>query len=163
MKGEFIMEHHERYGLAKVLLGTLLVLTSYPIGAAAQNDDPSYTEPFPPFRIAGSLYYVGSKGLAIYLITTPEGHILINSGFEANVPMIRDSAEKLGFRFNDIKIVLISHAHDDHTAASAVIKRMTGAKYMVMDGDVPVVESGGKNDFFYGSTPAAFYPPIKAC
>ena len=127
--------------------------------ASAQNAE--WTEPFSPFHIAGNLYYVGSKGLANYLITTPQGHILINSDLEANVPLIRASVEKLGFKFNDIKILLISHAHWDHDAASATILKATGAKYMVMDGDVPVVESGGKTDFQYGNTPGSLYPPTK--
>ena len=118
--------------------------------AKAQND---WTEPFPAFRIAGNLYYVGSKGLANYLITTPRGHILINSDLEANVPLIRASIESLGFRFTDVKILLISHAHYDHNAGSDLIKKLTGAKYMVMEGDVPVVESGGKSDFQYGNDP----------
>src|SRR5207237_6335189 len=100
-----------------------------------------WTEPFPPFRIAGNLYYVGSKGLANYLITTPQGHILINSDLEANVPLIKASVEKLGFKFTDVKILLISHAHWDHNAGSALIKQITGATYMVMAADVPVVES----------------------
>src|SRR5215217_3053911 len=121
-----------------------------------QND---WTEPFPAFRIAGNLYYVGSKGLANYLITTPEGHILINSDLEANVPLIRASVESLGFKFSDIKILLISHAHWDHCAASAMIKNLTGAKYMVMDADVPVVESGGKSDFHYANDASTLYPP----
>src|SRR5689334_4089186 len=108
------------------------------IGAAASaraQGNASWTQPHPPFRIADNLYYVGSKGLANYLITTPQGHILINSDLEANVPMIRDSVEQLGFKFTDIKILLISHAHWDHNAASATIKKDTGARYMVMDGD----------------------------
>jgi metallo-beta-lactamase class B len=123
-----------------------------------QND---WTEPFPGFRIAGNLYYVGSKGLANYLITTPEGHILINSDFEANVPMIRASMDSLGFKFSDVKILLISHAHSDHNAGSAMIKRLTGAQYMVMDADVSPVESGGKTDFQYGNDPTSLYPPTK--
>jgi metallo-beta-lactamase class B len=82
--------------------------------------------------------------LANYLIATPQGLILINSDLEANVPMIRASVEQLGFKFADIKILLISHAHRDHDAGSALVKRLAGAKYMVMDADVPVVESGGK-------------------
>src|SRR5262245_49322777 len=99
-----------------------------------------WTEPFPPFKIAGNLYYVGSRGLANYLVATPDGHILINSDLEANVPLIRDSIEKLGFKFADVKILLISHAHWDHDAGSPTIVRLTGAKYMVMDAEVPVVE-----------------------
>jgi metallo-beta-lactamase class B len=127
--------------------------------AFAQQADPDWTAPFPPFHIAGNLYYVGSKGLANYLITTPDGNILINSDFEANVPMIKSSIEKLGFKFSDTKILLISHAHNDHDSGSAMIKRETGAKYMVMDADVSVVESGGKTDFQYGASTR--YPPAK--
>ena len=112
-----------------------------------QVSSPDWTEPFPPFHIAGNLYFVGSKGLANYLITTPQGNILINSDLEANVPMIRASIEKLGLKLEDTKILLISHAHFDHDAGSATIKEMTGATYMVMDADVSVVESGGKTDF----------------
>jgi len=122
---------------------------------------PNWTEPFPPFRIAGNLYYVGSKGLANYLITTPQGHILINSDLEQSVPLIRASVEKLGFRFDDIRILLISHAHWDHDAGSAAIKKLTGATYMVMDGDVSVVESGGRTDFQYGTDTAMLYPVAK--
>jgi metallo-beta-lactamase class B len=125
------------------------------------QSNPDWTEPFPPFRIAGNLYYVGSKDLAIYLVTTPRGHILINSGLVSSVPLIRTSVEKLGFKVNDIKILLISHAHWDHDGGSSEIKTLTGATYMVMDADVPVVESGGKTDFQYGNTPASLYPPTK--
>jgi metallo-beta-lactamase class B len=125
----------------------------------AQSSD--WTEPFPPFKIAGNLYYVGSKGLANYLITTPKGHILINSDMEENVSLIRASVEKLGFKFSDIKILLISHAHWDHNGASDSIKKLTGAKYMVMDADVSVVESGGKTDFQYGNDPTSLYKPTK--
>ena len=136
------------------------ILLSIALAFALAFQAPSdWTEPFPPFRIAGNLYYVGSKGLANYLITTPQGHILINSDLEANVPLIQKSIEKLGFKFRDVKILLISHAHWDHDAGSASIKRLTGAKYMVMDADVPVVESGGRADFNYGNDPATWYPP----
>jgi metallo-beta-lactamase class B len=124
-------------------------------GASFAQASPEWTEPFPPFHIAGNLYYVGSKGLANYLITTPQGNILINSDLEANVPMIKASIEKLGFKWSDTKILLISHAHWDHDAGSAMIKEMTGATYMVMDADVPVVESGGKADF---SGPSLYQP-----
>ena len=127
---------------------------------ASAQVPPDWTEPFPPFHIAGNLYYVGSKGLANYLITTPEGNILINSDLEANIPLIQASIEKLGFQFKDTRILLISHAHWDHDAASARIKELTGARYMVMDADVPVVESGGKADFQYNRA-EFLYPPTK--
>ena len=154
------MRHHKSFRLAITLLGTLVAVMTFTGPLFAQNS-PDWTEPFPPFRIAGNLYYVGSKGLASYLVTTPRGHILINSSLEANVPLIRTSVEKLGFKFSDVKILLISHAHWDHDAGSNMIKRLTGARYFVMDTDVPVVESGGKTDFFYGNTPASLYAPAK--
>jgi len=148
-----------RQSIAIICLGFILVLSIGSNVLAQKN--PDWTEPFPPFRIAGNLYYVGSKGLANYLVTTPEGNILINSDLEANVPMIEASIEKLGFKFKDTKILLISHAHWDHDAGSAKIKKMTGASYMVMDADVSVVESGGKTDFQYGNRPDFLYPPAK--
>ena len=154
------MRYHKKQGLAITLFGTLVVAMALTGALFAQNS-PDWTEPFPPFRIAGNLYYVGSKGLANYLITTPRGHILINSDLEANVPLIRASVEKLGFKFSDVKILLISHAHWDHDAGSAMIKQLTGARYMVMDADVPVVESGGKTDFQYGNTPTSLYRPTR--
>jgi metallo-beta-lactamase class B len=139
----------------------LLLFTLAGAASGFAQASPDWTEPFPPFHIAGNLYYVGSKGLANYLVTTPQGNILINSDLEANVPMIEASIEKLGFKFRDTKILLISQAHWDHDAGSAKIKKMTGASYMVMDADVPVVESGGRNDFQYGNTPSSLYPPTK--
>jgi metallo-beta-lactamase class B len=122
---------------------------------------PSWTKPFPPHRIAGNLYYVGSEDLASYLIVTPKGNILINSSLEASVPLIRKSIQALGFKFSDTKILLISHAHYDHCAGSAKVKQLTGAKYYVMDADVPVVESGGKTDFQYAADPTMHFPPAK--
>lgn len=147
-------------GIAVLALAVALAATVGAVRLAAQGDS-DWTEPFPPFRIAGNLYYIGSKGLASYLVTTPQGHILINSDLEANVPMLRASIEQLGFTFTDVKILLISHAHWDHDAGSALIKRLTGAAYMVMDADVPVVESGGKTDFQYGNVASSLYPPTK--
>ena len=134
---------------------TLVIVMGRTYRPAPQDD---YTQPFPAFRIADNLYYVGSKGSAVYLVTTSQGHILINSNVEAGVPLIRSSVESLGFKFSDIKILLISHAHWDHNAGAAAIKKLTGAKYMVMEADVPVVESGGKSDFHYGTDPEAHYP-----
>ena len=119
---------------------------------------PEWTTPVAPFRIADNLYYVGSQDLASYLVVTPKGDILINSSLESSPALIKKSVEQLGFHFSDIKILLISHSHGDHDAGSAEVKRLTGAKYMVMDGDVPVVESGGAKDFAY---PTDLYPTVK--
>ena len=138
---------------------TILLLAAFAGGLWAQS--PDWTAPFPPHKIADNLYYVGSKGLASYLITTPQGNIIINSSLESSVPMIKASVEKLGFKFGDTKILLISHSHWDHDAGSAALKKETGAKYMVMDSDVPVVESGGKEDFQYWNQPNTMYPAVK--
>ena len=148
------MHSRSRANLTVALVFAFLAVL--PAATHAQGD---WTEPFPAFKIAGNLYYVGSKGLASYLIATPDGHILINSSLESSVPLIRKSVEQLGFKFTDIKILLISHAHWDHNAGSAEIKRLTGAKYHVMDADVRVVETGGKADWQYGSSPETLYPP----
>lgn len=143
------------------IVSCLSILVLAATGSAFAQANRDWTEPFPPFRIAGNLYYVGSKGLANYLVTTPQGNILINSDLEANVPMVEVSIEKLGFKFKDTRVLLISHAHWDHDAGSAMIKAKTGATYMVMDADVPVVESGGQTDFEYGHSPSSLYRPTK--
>jgi metallo-beta-lactamase class B len=126
--------------------------------AHAQNMPAEWTTPIKPFHIVNNLYYVGSRDLASYLIVTPKGNILINSSLESSPALIKKSIGQLGFHYRDTRILLISHAHVDHDAGSAQIIRETGAKYMVMDGDVPVVESGGAMDFAYGDS---HYPPVK--
>lgn len=105
--------------------------------------------PFPGHKIAGNLYYVGSQQYSSYLITTPQGHILINSSFEETVPLIRASIESLGFKFSDVKILLNSHAHGDHVAGNFLVKELTGAKAYIMKGDEDLVANGGKGDFQY--------------
>ncbi len=147
--------------MAKASLKTwisLLLLLLLPATLVCAATNPDWTTPLAPFRIADNLYYVGSRDLASYLVVTPEGDILINSSLESSAPLIQKSVEQLGFHFKDIKILLISHSHADHDAGSAEIKRLTGAKYMVMDGDVAVVESGGAKDFAY---PKDRYPATK--
>ena len=143
-----------------MLCRPLFLVLGFTAGVFAQMD-PAWTEPFPPHRVIGNIYYVGSRGLASYLVTTSQGHILINSNFESSVPQIREAVEKLKFRFSDIKILLISHAHWDHCAGSALLQELTGARYMVMDADVPDIKSGGKTNFQYGNLPGAIYKLAK--
>lgn len=95
---------------------------------------------FPPHRIIGNLYYVGTRSLASFLVSTPQGLILINTNYEDSVPVLKDSVEKLGFRFSDIKIILGSHAHADHMEGDALVKQMTGAQVMAMTQDVPALQ-----------------------
>jgi len=106
------------------------------------------TMQFPPHKVIGNIYYVGTKTLSSYLITTPQGHILINSTYERNVPLIQKSVEQLGFKFSDIKILLGSHAHGDHQEGDAAVKQLTGAQVMAMAEDVPALQAmkpGGKD------------------
>src|SRR4051795_2250634 len=105
------------------------------------------TTPFPPHKVIGNIYYVGTKSLAVFLITTPQGHVLVNSTYERNVPAIQKSVEQLGFKFSDIKILLGSHAHGDHQEGDAAVKALTGAQVMAMAEDVPALKAmtpGGK-------------------
>jgi len=96
---------------------------------------------FPGCKIAGNLYYVGTADLAVYLINTPEGNILINADFPEDLPLVRKSIQRLGFKYSDTKVILISHAHSDHDGAVGEIKKETGARLMVMEPDVAAVES----------------------
>jgi metallo-beta-lactamase class B len=108
------------------------------VALSAQN---GWETPFPPHKVIGNVYYIGTKGLASYLITTRAGHILINSDFERTVPQLRENVEKLGFKFTDIKIILGSHAHSDHMEGDALLKELTGAKVMAMAEDVPELKT----------------------
>jgi metallo-beta-lactamase class B len=117
-------------------------------------------KPFPPFRIVGNLYWVGTTDLSSYLIVTPQGNILINSGAADSVPMILASVESLGFKFSDIRLITASHAHYDHVGGLAEIKRLTGARMLMEEADVPVVESGGRSDFLWGADPSTQFDPI---
>src|SRR6201985_1896686 len=121
--------------------------------------DPSWTTPIAPFQIADNLYYVGSEDLASYLVVTPKGNILINANLVSSPPQIKASVEKLGFHWQDIKILLNSQAHDDHMGGAAQIIRETHAQNMVMEGDVSVVESGARTDFLWPSPNVPGYPP----
>src|SRR3954463_13582121 len=110
-----------------------MLLTALTLTMAAVGQGPAdWYEPFPAHKVVGNVYYVGSKDLATYLITTPEGHILINSGFDRTVPLIQKSVESLGLKMPDVKVVLASHAHSDHVAGLARLQKLTGARVHVM-------------------------------
>jgi metallo-beta-lactamase class B len=127
-----------------IFVGALGVV---PVLGRAQPAQVDWNAPFPPHRIMDNLYYVGTEQLATYLITTPDGHILINSDFESTVPVLQQNVAALGFEFEDIEIVLGSHAHGDHMQADALVKELTGAQVMAMAEDVPALRAmqpGGK-------------------
>jgi metallo-beta-lactamase class B len=106
------------------------------------------TSQFPPHKVIGNIYYVGTRTLSSFLITSPQGHILINSTYERNLPVIQKSVADLGFRFSDIKILLGTHAHGDHQEGDAAVKQASGgAQVVAMEEDVPALQNmkpGGK-------------------
>ena len=119
----------------------LAVLVAMAASAGAQTD-PTWRQPFDPLRIVGNIYFVGTRGLSSFLIVTPAGGIVIDSGEAETVPFIRANVEKLGVRMADVAILLTGHAHFDHVGGHADLKRMTGAKVMVMDADRDALQSG---------------------
>ena len=125
----------------------LLVSLVTALCAFAQN--PEWTRPFPAHRIVGNIYYVGTYDLACYLIATPEGNILINTGLADSAPLIKASVESLGFKLEDTKILLATHAHYDHVAAMAEMKRLTGGRFLASDAEVTLLEDGGKSDYLF--------------
>jgi metallo-beta-lactamase class B len=142
-------------GKATGLRAWLVVSTVTLAGCVGVHDVPwemrGWNRPFAPFRVAGNIYYVGTNRMAIFLLTTRDGLILLDTGFEAKVPQLRRNVEALGFRFQDIKLVLASHAHIDHVQGHAVVRSMTHARTVASAADAPVIESGGQGDWAYGS------------
>jgi metallo-beta-lactamase class B len=127
-----------------------------------ENSFRMMNRPFEPFRLIGNIYYVGASDVSSFLITTPEGHILLDSGFEATVPLIRAGVRKLGFRFEDIRILLNSHAHVDHAGGHALLKRLTGARIVMSEADATLLAKGGRGDFLPVSEEILAYEPAQA-
>ena len=150
-----------RHSFALLLLLSSSLVSSGQQLAPLPYADPAWSKSYEPFRIAGNLYYVGTYDLACYLIATPEGNVLINTGLAESVPMIRKNVEALGFKFTDIKILLNTQAHYDHVAGMAEIKEITGAKMMIHKEDAQVLADGGNSDFIFGGKGSTFLP-VKA-
>ena len=138
------------------LAGFLLATKS--LFAQADETSRSWNKPVAPFRIAGNLYYVGAIEITSYLITTPEGHFLLDGGFVETAPEIEHNIAELGFKLTDVKFLLNSHAHYDHAGGLAELKKGTGAKFLASEGDAPLLRSGGHGDFRFGDT--LTFPPI---
>jgi len=134
-----------------------LAVVSFGQRSVEQSD---WSKPFPPHRIIGPVYYVGTADLACFLITSRQGHILINTGLSDSTPQLRKNIETLGFKVADVKVLLTNQAHLDHVAAMAEMKKLTGARVMVTEGDKALLEDGGKSDFILG--PEYRFPPVKA-
>ena len=139
-----------------------LIVTAFAFASPSMAQiDPEWTRPFPPFRIIGNVYWVGSYDLSSYLVTTPQGNIIINTGVGDTANQIKASVEQLGFKITDTKILTATHGHWDHVAGIAELKKMTGARLVVSEPDKDLFETGGKADFRFGDDPSAHFEPVK--
>jgi metallo-beta-lactamase class B len=148
--------------MQKTALILLLTLSLFPPTTGnpqADQTSRSWNQPVKPYRIIGNIWYVGASGVTSFLITTPEGHILLDSGLPETVPQIRQNVAQLGFKLTDIKILINSHAHFDHAGGLAELKELTGAKLMATEADAALLARGGKDDFQWGDQYA--YRPVK--
>lgn len=132
-----------------------------PTAAWVRNLFAGMKAPVPPRHLAGNLYYVGAAGVSAWLITTPAGHILLDTGFDDTVPIIQRGVEQLGFKLADIKFILSSHAHIDHVGGHARMQRLTGAQVVASAGDARTLESGGADDFLVWPKETLAYAPVK--
>ncbi len=121
----------------------------------------SWRAPVPPRRLVGNLYYVGASGVSSFLIVTPAGHLLLDTGFDDTVPIIQAGVEQLGFRLADIKFILSSHAHIDHVGGHARMKKLTGAQIVASAADARTIESGGEDDYIRWPKETILYAPAK--
>lgn len=138
----------------------ILVMICAPLLAQKDPVSRSWNQPVEPFRIAGNLYYVGASDVTSYLIATPQGHIVLDGGFEETAAMIAASIRKLGFKLEDVRILLSSHAHYDHAGGLAELKRLTNATLYATAGDLPMLARGGLDDPQFGNRFP--FPPVRA-
>jgi metallo-beta-lactamase class B len=139
-------------------------LTAVPVvlvQTASGQGNADWTRPFPAFKLIGNIYWVGSYDLSTYLITTPQGHFLVNTGIGDTAEQIKASVEQLGFKMSDVKILTATHGHWDHAAGMADLKKMTGAALVVSEPEKVLFESGGKADFRFGDSPSARFEPVQ--
>jgi metallo-beta-lactamase class B len=144
-----------------IYTAALILFCSLAAFAQKLDGDRAMNQPVEPFKIIGNVYYVGASDVTSYLITTPQGHILIDAGFEETVPQIKANVAKLGFKLEDVKILLINHAHYDHCGGLAEMKKLTGARLFASPPDALVLEDGGASDFRFGGDRAFSFTPVK--
>jgi len=152
-----------------LIVGLIGVVALTPRAAALQTpstpaptfDTTTWKQPISPFRIAGTIYYVGTAELAAYLITTPAGHILLDGVLPESAGDLEQSIRTLGFKPEDIRVLLISQAHFDHVGSLAHMQKVSKGRVEIMKGDDAVIASGGKTDYLFANAPAAHFPPVK--
>jgi metallo-beta-lactamase class B len=157
-----VNDNHRLLRPAPPRAGRLLTFIVFALGAAvmAAQDafQPDWNTPAPPHRVIANVYYVGTSELAVFVVTTPRGHILVDAAFDQTVPLIKAGMKTLGLRYEDIKLLLNSQAHYDHAAGLARVKRETGARLEVMAEDAPLLEAGGRGDFRFADE--LTFPPV---
>jgi metallo-beta-lactamase class B len=144
-----------------MLMRALVMLLSFAAFGVSAQQNAQWRQPFPPFKLIGNVYWVGTYDLSTYLITTDAGHLLVNTGFEDTVPLIVAGVEQLGFKMADVKILLATHAHGDHVAGLAELKRLTGAQMMMSEADSVLLEDGGVSDFRFGDGRTPSFDAVK--
>jgi metallo-beta-lactamase class B len=143
-------------------INVLIALLLVAVKSASGQADPtsrSWNKPVPPFRIIGNLYYVGATEVGSFLITTPQGHILLDGGFVETAPQIEQNIAQLGFKLQDVKVLLNSHAHFDHAGGLAELKQKSSAKVIASARDAVLLRNGGHGDFRFGDT--LTFPPVE--
>ncbi len=143
------------------LLAVFLSMVAFqprPLVAQENEQWRSWNQPVEPFRVMDNIYYVGANEIAAFLITSSEGHILIDGGFPETAAIIHANVAKLGFQIEEVEILLNSHAHFDHAGGLAELKRLSGAQLFISNGDADLIENGGKGDFLLGDT--GLFPPV---
>ena len=153
--GTFSSKVRNRAG--RLLVGVLAVLVTHTAGWSTQfrtagTDRSTWVQGVEPFRLLGNIYYVGTGGISSFLITTPDGHILLDTGYEENVTVIRDSIRELGLDIDDIELLITSHAHGDHVGGHAAIRELSGTKVLASAADAPAIARGGQGE----GSPALF-------
>jgi metallo-beta-lactamase class B len=145
-------------------MATLAVSAAALLSAQAPSPPPTrnsdWVRAYPPFRMIGNVYWVGTYDLSTYLITTRDGHLLVNTGFPETVSQIAASVAQLGFKMADVKILTATHGHGDHVAGLAELKRLTKAQMLMSNADADLLESGGRSDFRFGEDTSLRFEPV---
>lgn len=143
-----------------LLAGVSLAQQATPSPKDVPFDFADWLEPTEPLHIAGPIQYVGTRGIGVYLFTSPEGHILLDGGMPGTAPLVEASIRKLGFKPEDVKWIIVSHAHFDHTGSLAALQKLTGAKIAAMTGDDDLLKSGGQTDYLFAKNKRLHFDPV---
>lgn len=155
------MHKYSSFSFFSIALLLLLLTASVSLAQVDDAERRAWNRPVKPFRVVGNIHYVGAEGVASYLITTPQGHILMDSGFAETVPRIQDSLNQLGFKLEDVKVLINSHAHFDHAGGLAQLKKLTGAKLMISEADAKLISDGGRGDFQWSNNASFHFEPAE--